>query len=43
MMKELIENGINLTTELEDDVSVVLVGFDTELTYEKILKTCILE
>lgn len=42
MMEELNDNGINLTTDVEDDVNVVLVGFDTELTYEKILKTCIL-
>lgn len=33
--KELI-----ITEEVEDDVDVVLVGFDMELTYEKISKTC---
>lgn len=40
MIKELNNNGINLTTKVEDKVSVVLIGFDTELTYEKIIRTC---
>lgn len=40
LVKELIESGINTTEEVEDDVDVVLVGFDTELTSAKLRKTC---
>jgi len=40
LIKELEESNINVTEEAEDDVDVVLVGFDTELTSDKIRKTC---
>lgn len=39
-MQELIDSGINVTEEAEDDVAVVLVGFDTELTSQKLRNTC---
>lgn len=38
-IKELRESGINVT-EVVEDVDVVLVGFDTELTSQKISNTC---
>ena len=37
---ELKKNGIRVTEEVSDDIDVVVVGFDTELTSEKIRKTC---
>lgn len=37
---ELINSGIPVTEEVEADVDVVLVGFDTELTSQKLRKTC---
>lgn len=40
LVQELIDAGINTTEEVEDDVGVVLVGFDTELTSAKLRKTC---
>ena len=40
LVRELIHSGINITEEVEDDVNVVLVGFDTEMTSEKLRKTC---
>ena len=42
LIEELISNGIRITEEIEDDIDVVLVGFDTELTSEKLRKTCFL-
>lgn len=39
LVKELIGSGINTTENVEDDVDVVLVGFDTELTSDKLRKT----
>lgn len=39
-VRELQMSGINVTEEVEDDVEIVLVGFDTELTGEKLRKTC---
>ena len=39
-IKELMASSINVTEEMEDDVDIVLVGFDTELTSEKLRKTC---
>ena len=42
MIKELIESGLRITESVEDDVGVVLIGFDTELTSEKLRRTCML-
>lgn len=39
LVKELKDSGIDVTEEVEK-VGVVLVGFDTELTTEKLRKTC---
>lgn len=38
-IKELCAGGIKVTTEVEEDIEAVLVGFDTELTSEKLRKT----
>lgn len=37
---ELETSGIRVTEEVQEDVGVVLVGFDTELTSAKLEKTC---
>lgn len=42
LIKELFEAGIDVTEEAEDDIGLILVGFDTELTSEKLRKTCML-
>jgi len=42
MIKELSSAGIAVTEDVEDDVAAILVGFDTELTSEKLKKTCML-
>ena len=42
LVSELKESGICVTENVEADVDVVLVGFDTELTSEKLRKTCCL-
>ena len=42
MVRELISSQITITEDAEDDAELVLVGFDTELTSEKLKKTCIL-
>jgi len=39
LLKELSDSGINVTKKVER-VDVVLVGFDTELTTEKLRNTC---
>ena len=39
-IEELKENGIRVTEEVEDDIGVVLTGFDTELNFDKLNKTC---
>ena len=39
-VKELIGYGLNLTEEYDESVSAILVGYDTELTYEKMKRTC---
>lgn len=39
LVQELIDSGINTTENVESDVGVVLVGFDTELTSDKLRKT----
>ena len=40
--RELQENGLQIVTKPEDDVSVLVIGFDTELTFEKLEHACIL-
>lgn len=40
LVKELIDSGIDITENVDDDVEVVLVGFDIELTSAKLHKTC---
>lgn len=40
LIQELLDSEISVTEEVEKDVKVVLVGFDTELTSIKIRKTC---
>ena len=42
LIKELRDNGISVVTEVDDNASVVLIGFDTENTSEKIRNTCIM-
>lgn len=40
--KELLANGLDVTDRLEEDISVLVIGFDTELTFEKLEHACIL-
>lgn len=40
LIAELRANSINVVTDVVDNIDIVLVGFDTELTFEKIRKTC---
>lgn len=42
LIKELREAGIEVVTEVDERVGVVLLGFDTENTSEKIRNTCIM-
>ncbi len=39
-VNELMEAGIKVDCEVNDNAEVVVVGFDTELTSEKLRKTC---
>ena len=39
-IRELRSSGINVVEEPQSDIDIVLVGFDTELTSEKIRRTC---
>ncbi len=39
-LQELTEAGIRVTEEVEDDVDVILLGFDTELTFQKLWNAC---
>lgn len=38
-IKELISYGLNVTTEYAKDASAIVLGFDTELTFEKLSVT----
>lgn len=38
--QELQSEGIDVTEDARNDIDVVLVGFDTELTSQKVRKTC---
>lgn len=40
LVSELREAGIRVTTEFSDEAGVILVGFDTELNFEKMTTTC---
>lgn len=40
LVNELREGGLDVTEEVEGDVGLVLVGYDTELTMGKVRKTC---
>lgn len=42
LIRELRENGVIVTEEVEDDIGVVLIGFDTELTGEKLRRICLI-
>ena len=42
LVRELRDSGISVVTEVDDNASVVLIGFDTENTSEKIRNTCIM-
>lgn len=42
LVLELKESGIIVTENIDEDAAVVLVGFDTELTSDKLRKTCYL-
>ena len=39
-VEELRKNGLNVTTEYTQEAKVILVGYDTELTSEKMSVTC---
>ena len=40
--KQLIEANLPITTKLEDDIDCLCMGFDTELTFQKLEDACIL-
>lgn len=40
--KQLTEAGIRVVTEISDDIKVLVMGFDTELTFGKLEDACIL-
>jgi HAD superfamily hydrolase (TIGR01457 family) len=40
--EELAEGGLNITDRLEDDIDALVMGFDTELTFQKLEDACIL-
>lgn len=42
LVAELEQNGIRVVTKPEDSASIVLIGFDTENTSEKVRDTCIM-
>lgn len=39
---EFSEWGLNVTTAVEDDVEALVIGYDTELTYQKLEDACVL-
>ncbi len=41
-ISQLKSANLPVTTEIEDDIDCFLMGFDTELTFEKLEKACIL-
>ncbi len=40
--KQLKNAGMNIVTSIEEDIDCLLIGFDTELNYSKILDACTL-
>lgn len=34
---ELQKNGLNITDKIEDNISILLIGYDTELNYQKLI------
>ncbi len=40
LVDELVANGLNITTMVEDHIDVVLVAYDNELTYQKLSDVC---
>ena len=40
--KQLADGGLNITDKLEDDIDCLVMGFDTELTFQKLEDACIL-
>jgi HAD superfamily hydrolase (TIGR01450 family) len=40
--EQLCSSGLNITSSLSDDVDCLLMGFDTELTFQKLEDACIL-
>ena len=38
----LIKEGFDITDELDDDIKLLVVGYDTELTFKKLEEACIL-
>ena len=39
-IQELKKNGLNITTKDEKDIACVVVAYDSELTYDKLVETC---
>ena len=42
LLAQLRDFGIDVTDQVDDNATVVLIGFDTELTMEKLRRTCIM-
>ncbi len=42
LKEELALYGLNITDKLEDDITCLVMGFDTELTFQKLEDACIL-
>lgn len=40
LIEELISRGLNVTTKVEQNIDVVLVAYDNELTYQKLSDAC---
>ena len=42
LKNQLVDEGFNVTDKLEDDIDLLLMGNDTELTFQKLEDACIL-
>ncbi len=40
LLKELVEYGLDVTDKIEDGIECLVVGFDTELNYDKVIDAC---